>query len=100
MRKTAALLLASLAALVVPAASPGPAFADNGGLPRLHRDGRHLVDQAGRIVIVHGLNLVWKRAPYAPPDTAAGFTAKDAAWLEKYGFNGARLGVLWAGVTP
>src|SRR4051794_6337884 len=70
------------------------------GTPRLHREGRFLVDQYGRVVIVHGLNMVWKRAPYAPPDTAAGFTAKDADWLAKYGFNRAPLGVLWAGVTP
>ena len=96
--KRLALLLAALVALVVvPAASASAATDDT---PRLQRQGRFLVDQYGRVVIVHGLNMVWKRAPYAPPDTAAGFTAKDAAWLEKYGFNGARLGVLWAGVTP
>ena len=68
--------------------------------PRLQRQGRFLVDQHGRVVIVHGLNMVWKRPPYAPPNTAAGFTARDADWLRKYGFNGARIGTLWAGVTP
>jgi endoglycosylceramidase len=52
------------------------------------------------VVIVHGLNMVWKRPPYAPPNTAAGFTARDADWLKRYGFNGARIGTLWAGVTP
>jgi hypothetical protein len=98
MKKLAALVAVLVAlVVVVPATS---ASAATGGTPRLHREGRFLVDQYGRVVIVHGLNLVWKRAPYAPPDTAAGFTAKDAAWLAKYGFNGARLGVLWAGVTP
>ncbi len=69
-------------------------------IPRLQRDGHSMVDQYGRIVIVHGLNLVWKSAPYAPPDTPAGFTTADADWLKTYGFNGARLGILWAGVTP
>jgi endoglycosylceramidase len=69
-------------------------------VPRLHREGRWLVDEQGRVVIVHGVNLVYKRAPYAPPDTAAGFTAADADWLQRYGFNAARLGVLWAGVNP
>ena len=96
MKKLALLLAALVALTVVPVSSASAADTT----PRLQRQGRFLVDQYGRVVIVHGLNLVWKRAPYAPPDTAAGFTAKDAAWLAKYGFNGARLGVLWAGVTP
>jgi endoglycosylceramidase len=52
------------------------------------------------VVIVHAFNLVWKRAPYAPPATAAGFTNADARWLKRYGFNGVRLGTLWAGITP
>ena len=68
--------------------------------PQLRREGRWLVDQQGRVVIVHGLNLVWKHAPYAPPDTAAGFQARDARWLARHGFNGARVGTLWAGLTP
>src|SRR3954464_12820206 len=101
MRKSIAVLLTVLVGVLATMAA-APATADGGGAPtpRLHRDGRYLVDQYGRVVIVHGLNMVWKRAPYAPPDTAAGFTARDAAWLEKSGFNGARLGMLWAGVTP
>jgi hypothetical protein len=94
-----AVLLALMAATTVTGASIGSASADP-PTPRLQRDGRYLVDQYGRIVIVHGLNMVWKTAPYAPPDTAAGFTTADADWLKTYGFNGARLGILWAGVTP
>ena len=27
--------------------------------------------------------MVWKRPPYAPPNTAAGFTARDADWLQE-----------------
>lgn len=79
--------------------SAAPASADDDA-PQLQREGRWLVDQYGRVVIVHGVNLVWKRAPYAPPDTPAGFTAADAQWLRDHGFNGVRLGTLWAGVTP
>jgi hypothetical protein len=70
--KKIALLLAALVALTLAPVSPASA-ADT--TPRLQRQGRFLVDQYGRVVIVHGLNMVWKRAPYAPPDTAAGFTA-------------------------
>jgi endoglycosylceramidase len=68
--------------------------------PQLRREGRWLVDPLGRVVIVHGLNLVWKHAPYAPPATAEGFTKRDARWLARHGFNAARVGTLWAGLTP
>ncbi len=86
---------------LAPALAAAPAAApDPEPVPQLRREGRWLVDQYGRVVIVRGVNLVWKRAPYAPPDTAAGFTTEDADWLADHGFNGARLGTLWAGVTP
>jgi len=68
--------------------------------PQLRREGRWLVDPQGRVVIVHGLNLVWKHAAYVPPATRQGFTARDARWLARHGFNGARVGTLWAGLTP
>lgn len=69
-------------------------------VPQLRREGRWLVDPQNRVVLVHGQNLVWKLAPYLPPDSPEGFTAADADWLRDHGFNGARIGVLWAGVTP
>jgi hypothetical protein len=69
-------------------------------VPQLRREGRWLVDPQGRFVIVHGLNLVYKRKPYVPPDGPTGFTRKDAAWLARHGFNAARVGTLWAGLTP
>jgi endoglycosylceramidase len=69
-------------------------------VPRLQRDGRWLVDQHNRVVISHGVNLVWKLAPYYPPNTLAGFTAADADWLLEHGFNTARIGTLWIGVSP
>ena len=51
-------------------------------------------------MIVHGLNLVYKREPYVPPHGPTGFTRRDAAWLARHGFNAARVGTLWAGLTP
>ncbi|MCU1593886.1 MAG: endoglycoceramidase [Frankiales bacterium] len=51
-------------------------------------------------MLLHGVNAVWKRAPYVAPSTAAGFTAKDADFLATEGFNSVRLGVLFAGVMP
>jgi endoglycosylceramidase len=49
-------------------------------------------------VILHGLNMVYKRPPYYP--RAAGFGADDARFLHRHGFNGVRLGVIYAGVEP
>jgi endoglycosylceramidase len=67
---------------------------------QLRRDGRWLVDGHGRVVITHGVNMVWKNDPYVPPDSAEGFTAADADWLVEHGFNSARIGTLWIGVMP
>src|SRR3546814_11699985 len=50
--------------------------------------------------MLHGVNRVWKTAPYVPPASADGFVAADADWLADPGFNTARIGVLWVGVTP
>ena len=68
--------------------------------PQLRREGRWLVDPQGRVVIVHGLNLVWKHAPYVPPATRRRLHRARRPWLARHGFNGARVGTLWAGLTP
>lgn len=94
----AAVLLAALG-LTATAASASAAPTDD-DTPQLRKQGRWLVDEQGRVVIVHGFNLVWKLDPYVPPATAEGFAAADADWLEQHGFNGVRLGTLWAGITP
>ncbi|HSV38636.1 MAG TPA: cellulase family glycosylhydrolase [Nocardioidaceae bacterium] len=86
------LVVAALALPSTASATPDP--------PQLRKDGRWLVDPYGRVVLVHGVNLVWKHAPYVPPDSPEGFTEADAEWLADHGFNGARLGTLWAGVQP
>ena len=83
-----------------PPPPPPSAPLPNPAAPPLRHEGRWLVDGTGRTVLLHGLNAVWKRAPYVAPDTAAGFTAKDADFLVANGFNAVRLGVLFAGVMP
>lgn len=67
---------------------------------QLRHQGGWMVDREGRVVILHGVNAVWKQAPYAPPDSLEGFTDADADWLAEHGFNAVRLGVLFAGVMP
>ncbi len=91
------LLVVLLALALLPAAS---AAGGKKGPERLHREGHWLVDSSGRVVILHGVNAVWKLPPYAPPATAAGFTAADADWIASQGFNTVRLGVIFAGVMP
>ena len=67
---------------------------------QLRRAGTWLVDRRGRVVILHGVNAVWKLAPYVPPNSVLGFSDADADWLSDHGFNAVRLGVLFAGVMP
>ena len=52
----------------------------------------------GRVVILHGLNMVYKRPPYAPQ--AVGFGADDARFLRYNGFNTVRLGLIYKAVEP
>jgi len=65
---------------------------------RLGHDGRWLTDDQGRVVILHGINMVYKRPPYAPD--AVGFGDDDAAFLASQGFNVVRLGVIYKAVEP
>ena len=60
--------------------------------------GRWITDASGRAVIVHGINLVYKRPPYYPATT--GFGDDDAAFLSRIGFNAARVGVIWKALEP
>jgi endoglycosylceramidase len=64
----------------------------------LGHSGRWITDAQGRVVILHGVNMVFKRPPYYP--AAAGFGEDDAAFLAEHGFNAVRLGVIYAGVEP
>ena len=101
LRALAVLVAAAAVATAAPSlAAPTLHTASTAKVAVLHREGRWLVDQSGRVVLLHGVNAVWKRAPYVPPATAAGFTAKDADWMAAQGFNTVRLGVIFAGVMP
>jgi endoglycosylceramidase len=77
--------------IFAPAAAAGPV------LPLSHK-GRWLTDATGRVVNLHGINMVYKRAPYAPD--ATGFGEDDAAFLAAQGFNAVRVGVIYKAVEP
>jgi endoglycosylceramidase len=76
------------AAVAATAAPQGP----------LGHAGRWITDRTGRVVILHGLNMVNKRPPYQPG--AVGFNGPDADFLHRYGFNTVRLGLIYKAVEP
>jgi endoglycosylceramidase len=80
-------LCALLAALVVPASAHA---AD----ALTVRDGQ-LRDARGREVVLHGVNVVYKLAPYLPD-----FTRADARRLRGWGMDAIRLGVSWRALEP
>jgi endoglycosylceramidase len=108
-------MFACVAALIVAAATVttaapssakgGPSRGHRGGpgagpaaLSPLGHDGRWLTDAQGRVVVLHGFNMVAKLPPY---DVAqAGFGADDAAFLQRHGFTTIRLGVIWKRLEP
>jgi endoglycosylceramidase len=61
------------------------------------RDG-WFVDEHGRVVVLHGANVVFKHPPYLPD--ADQFGPEDAALMRDLGFNTVRLGFIWAGLEP
>jgi endoglycosylceramidase len=60
--------------------------------------GRWLTDADGRVLLLHGVNMVEKTAPYYP--AAGGFSDADAAWLADNGFRVVRVGILATGLMP
>lgn len=90
---TLTVLLGASAANAAPRATSGTAVR----LPLAHA-GRWITDAGGRVVILHGTNMVYKIAPYYPQ--AVGFNDADAAFLARIGFNAVRVGVIWKALEP
>ena len=85
-------LAALLAALVLaPAAQAAPE-------PPFGHEGRWITDSDGRVLVTHGVNLVYKVPPYEP--SVSGFSDDDAEFLAREGFNSVRLGVIYKAVEP
>jgi endoglycosylceramidase len=60
--------------------------------------GRWLVDRAGRVVLLHGTNMISKYAPYTY--AALGFGARDLRFLRAEGLDAIRLGFIWEALEP
>jgi endoglycosylceramidase len=70
------------------------AAAQNNTYPQ--KVGQWLVDAQGRVLVMHGVNLVHKTAPFYPDN----FSAQDAAFLASEGLDVARIGFIWSAVEP
>jgi endoglycosylceramidase len=81
-------LIPLLAALVLPASAHAAA-------DKLAVSNGHLRDAHGRQVVLHGVNVVYKLAPYLPDVTRA-----DARRIRGWGMNAIRLGVSWRALEP
>jgi endoglycosylceramidase len=65
--------------------------------------GPFMTDRFGRTVILHGVNAVYKLAPYTltvQPGQPNSLDAADAQRISEDGFNVVRVGVIWAGIEP
>jgi endoglycosylceramidase len=80
-----------------PSVGPGvPTFMSSPGGP-------YIYDSHGRVVILHGVNVVYKHAPYiAYPDSGEpwNFDSTDASRIQSLGFNLVRLGIEWQALEP
>ena len=77
--------------------TPGvPSFLSSPGGP-------YIYDANNRTVILHGVNVVYKHAPYiAYPDPGKpwNFDDTDASRMQALGFNVVRLGIEWQALEP
>jgi endoglycosylceramidase len=89
---------AQLIATAVALIAALPAVAQAAPAEPLRSEGRWIVDAQGRVVILHGVNMVTKRAPHLPSE--AGWGADDAAFLASEGFNSVRLGFGYSAIEP
>ena len=122
MAAIAALVVTVAAVVTLPAAGPASAVED--GLPTMRSPafagasvsgapaisgpirspgGPYLYDHQGRVVFLHGVDAVYKRAPYElypAPGKPWNFSAADASLMARLGFDVVRLGMTWSGLEP
>src|SRR2546423_10120586 len=88
----------SLACVLAIAVLAPFADAKTGARWPLTHAGRWITAARGRVVVMHGTNMVYKIPPYYPG--AIAFGDDDAAFLSRMGFNVVRVGVIWKALEP
>ncbi len=71
--------------------------------PLLSPGGPFLRDAKGRVVLLHGVNVVYKHPPYEvfpDPGKPWNFGVADASLMARLGFDVVRLGMTWKGLEP
>ena len=96
MRRAARLALTGAVLALLAATGAAPALAAT----RFDTSGRWIVDDRGRVVVLHGVNLVVKDPAYGFRPARIGFDADDARLLASHGLNVVRLGVAWKALEP
>ncbi len=76
----------------------GTTTGDPSGADPLGTTASWLTNSDGQVVILHGLNEVYKVDSGEP--SADGFSDDDAAFLAANGFNVVRVGVIWSDLEP
>eukprot|EP01017_Pseudomicrothorax_dubius_P025321 TRINITY_DN2721_c0_g1_i3.p1 TRINITY_DN2721_c0_g1~~TRINITY_DN2721_c0_g1_i3.p1 ORF type:complete len:511 (+),score=85.82 TRINITY_DN2721_c0_g1_i3:24-1556(+) len=65
---------------------------------------QQFVDENGNTLLFHGINAIYKLAPFYPPsdklDPLYSLSKEDFEYMHKWGFNVIRLFVSWAGTEP
>jgi len=64
---------------------------------KIHAEGRSLVDETGKEVILHGINMVCKDRSV---NHIGDYQAEDFKYLKSLGMNVIRLGIFWESVEP
>lgn len=96
MKARVLLACAAATAALLPAVAVGATAAEPAA--SVDHAGRWITDQQGRVLITHGVNMVYKLDPYAPD--VVGFDDDDAAFLAEHGFDSVRVGLIWKAVEP
>ena len=71
--------------------------------PISSKGGPFMTDRFGRTILLHGVNAVYKYAPYTltvSPGQPNSLTTADARRIALLGFNVVRVGIIWAGIEP
>jgi endoglycosylceramidase len=95
---------ASAAPSAAPAADVAPGSPADGPVGPMSSDGGpFLTDRFGRVVLMHGVNLVYKLPPYEIVVDGTGanvLTRSEARTMASLGFDVVRLGIIWKGLEP